>query len=116
MDKLEQYRQWIQALLTEYVATPISNGAIESQTLFDTQRDHYQVTNVGWDGHRRVYGCVLRLDIKDARFGCSRIQRRCESRTSWRQWVWQRMILSWDLKRPMCANMRALGWLKLSRI
>ena len=29
MDKLEQYRQWIQALLTEYVATPISNGAIE---------------------------------------------------------------------------------------
>ena len=55
MDKLEQYRQWIQALLTEYVATPISNGAIESQTLFDTQRDHYQVTNVGWDGHRRLY-------------------------------------------------------------
>ena len=54
MDKLEQYRQWIQALLTEYVATPISNGAIESQTLFDTQRDHYQVTNVGWDGHRRL--------------------------------------------------------------
>ena len=29
MDKLEQYRQWIQALLTEYVATPISNGAID---------------------------------------------------------------------------------------
>src|SRR4028118_2443856 len=67
MDKLEQYRQWIQALLTEYVATPISNGAIESQTLFDTQRDHYQVTNVGWDGHRRVYGCVLHLGIKDGK-------------------------------------------------
>jgi len=67
MDKLEQYRQWIQALLTEYVATPISNGAIESQTLFDTQRDYYQVTNVGWDGHRRVYGCVLHLDIKDGK-------------------------------------------------
>ena len=67
MDKLEHYRQWIQALLTEYVATPISNGAIESQTLFDTQRDHYQVTNVGWDGHRRVYGWVLHLDIKDGK-------------------------------------------------
>ncbi len=21
--------------------------------------------NVGWDGHRRVYGCVLHLDIKN---------------------------------------------------
>jgi PIN domain nuclease of toxin-antitoxin system len=39
MDKLEHYRQSIQALLTEYVATPISNGAIESQIIFDTQRD-----------------------------------------------------------------------------
>src|SRR4028118_675972 len=49
--------------------------------------------------------------LRMARFGCSRIQRRCESRTSWWQWVWQRMILSWDFKRPMCANIRALGWL-----
>ena len=37
MDKLEQYRQWIQALLTEYVATPISNGAID-QTVDKTRQ------------------------------------------------------------------------------
>jgi hypothetical protein len=47
MDKLEQYRQAIQTLLTEYVQVPISNGEIESQTVFDTQRDHYQVMDVG---------------------------------------------------------------------
>lgn len=23
--------------------------------------------NVGWDGHRRVYGCVLHLDIKQGK-------------------------------------------------
>jgi hypothetical protein len=23
--------------------------------------------NVGWDGHRRVYGCVLHLDIKEGK-------------------------------------------------
>ncbi len=67
MDKLEQYRQWIQALLTEYVATPISNSAIETQTIFDTQQDRYQVVNVGWNGNRRVQGCVLHLDIKDGK-------------------------------------------------
>lgn len=25
------------------------------------------VMNVGWDGHRRVYGCVLHLDIKQGK-------------------------------------------------
>lgn len=67
MDKLAHYRQTIQALLTDYVKTPIANGEIESQTVFDIQRDHYQVMDVGWDGHRRVHGCVLHLDIKDGK-------------------------------------------------
>jgi XisI protein len=67
MDKISHYRQVIQRLLTEYVQTPISNGEIESQTVFDTQHDHYQVMNVGWDGYRRVHGCVLHLDIKDGK-------------------------------------------------
>lgn len=67
MDKLEQYRQVIQTLLAEYVKTPIANGEIESQMVFDTQRDHYQVMDVGWDGYRRVHGCVLHLDIREGK-------------------------------------------------
>jgi XisI protein len=67
MDKLNLYRQAIQAILRDYVKVPISNGEIESQTVFDTQQDHYQVMNVGWDGNRRVHGCVLHLDIKDSK-------------------------------------------------
>lgn len=63
MDILEQYRQIIQSILTEYAAIPIANGEIDSYTVFDTQQDHYQVVNIGWDGDRRVYGCVLHLDI-----------------------------------------------------
>jgi hypothetical protein len=59
---VEEYRSWIQAYLNDYVSTPIANGEIESYTVFDTQEDHYQVMNVGWDGHRRVHGCVLHLD------------------------------------------------------
>lgn len=63
MDILEQYRQIIQSILTEYAAIPIANGEIDCYTVFDTQQDHYQVVNIGWDGDRRVYGCVLHLDI-----------------------------------------------------
>lgn len=67
MDKLEQYRQYIQKLLVEYAATPIANGDIESQTIFDTQQDRYQVMNVGWDGYRQVHGCVMHLDIRNGK-------------------------------------------------
>ncbi|MGK7877365.1 MAG: XisI protein [Xenococcaceae cyanobacterium] len=64
MDILDSYRLIIQSLLTDYAAIPIANGLIDCYTVFDTKQDHYQVMNVGWDGHRRVYGCVLHLDIK----------------------------------------------------
>ncbi|WP_420807068.1 element excision factor XisI family protein [Trichormus azollae] len=37
---------------------------VNCYTIFDTKQDHYQVMNVGRDGYRRVYGCVLHLDIK----------------------------------------------------
>lgn len=67
MDTLETYRDIIQSLLADYAAIPIANGEIECYTVFDTQQDHDQVMNVGWDGHRRVYGCVLHIDIKDGK-------------------------------------------------
>ena len=64
MDSLDDYRHIIHSILTDYAAIPIANGLIDCYTVFDTKQDHYQVMNVGWDGHRRVYGCVLHLDIK----------------------------------------------------
>jgi XisI protein len=67
MDKLEQYRQIIQTILSDYAKTPVANGEIESQLVFDTERDHYQVMDVGWDGYRRVHGCVLHLDIQEGK-------------------------------------------------
>lgn len=65
MDKLGTYRKIIQDILREYVMTPIANGEIDSQTIFDLQQDRYQVIDIGWDKHRRVHGCVLHLDIKE---------------------------------------------------
>ena len=67
MDTLATYRNIIQTLLSEYATAPISNGAIDCYTVFDTQQEHYQVMNVGWEGHRRVYGWVLHLDIKEGK-------------------------------------------------
>ncbi|MBR8840394.1 MAG: XisI protein [Stigonema ocellatum SAG 48.90 = DSM 106950] len=64
MDSLSQYRTIVQTILSEY-SDRRSTDEIESQCCFDLQRDHYQIVNVGWENHRRVYGCVLHLDIKN---------------------------------------------------
>jgi len=39
----------------------------EIQTIFDTERDHYQLLYVGWRGNKRDFGCILHLDIKDGK-------------------------------------------------
>ena len=67
MDTIESYRQIIQSLLTAYAAIPIANGQIDCYTVFDTKQDRYLIINVGWDSYRRVYGCVLHLDIKNGK-------------------------------------------------
>ena len=34
-------------------------------TIFDTERNHYQIVHVGWENKQRVYGCSMHIDIKD---------------------------------------------------
>lgn len=63
MAKLEQYRQAIQEVLQPYSEIKSSQEEVESELIFDTIRDRYQVVHVGWSNHRRIYGCILHLDI-----------------------------------------------------
>ncbi|MEI2577631.1 XisI protein [Scytonema sp. PRP1] len=65
MAKLDDCRSYIKQLLTTYSQYGKSEGEVEVQTIFDTEHDHYQLVYVGWQKNRRVYGCVLHLDIKD---------------------------------------------------
>ncbi len=67
---VERYRQYIQQLLTErsqHVSAHANAQEYEVQTLFDTQRDHYQLLHVGWRGNKRSFGCILHLDIKNGK-------------------------------------------------
>ena len=64
MEQLNQYRQWIQQLLTEHNKLKPSYGNLEQFTVFDTQNDHYQLVTVGWEGDRRVFSCLVHIDIK----------------------------------------------------
>ena len=64
MDKLEKYRQIIQELLIKYSRYQIKDERIETQLIFDTERNHYQILELGWESYDRIYNCVIHLDIK----------------------------------------------------
>jgi len=64
MAAVDRYRQLVQDLLQAYSELKASNEAVEAEAIFDVERDRYQVVHIGWSNKRRIYGCVLHLDIK----------------------------------------------------
>ncbi|MBK9336734.1 MAG: XisI protein [Lewinellaceae bacterium] len=66
MDKLVKYPISSGTPFRNMPRPPKKKG-IEEQLLFDTQRDHYQVLALGWEKGRRVYFCVLHLDIRNGK-------------------------------------------------
>jgi XisI protein len=67
MAELTEYQTKIQNLLTELAAYGSSDLEVESQLVFDVERNHYQLMHVGWRNKHRIYGCVVHLDIKDGK-------------------------------------------------
>ena len=68
MDKLKRYRAIAARIINEYASYKPAHGEIETEAVIDTERDHYQVMNVGWQGESRVHGCVIHLDIINGKF------------------------------------------------
>ncbi len=67
MDKITQYREYIKTLLTNYAKDDISTEEVDVQLIFDTENDHYQWMNVGWEHLNRVYITIIHLDIKNGK-------------------------------------------------
>ncbi len=67
MEKIAQYRQCIQTLLSQYAQDDPVAENVEVQLIFDSDRDHYQWMNVGWQEFNRVYHCIIHFDIKDGK-------------------------------------------------
>ena len=66
MEKLNQYRQHICALLQDFVAEDP-----DTHLVFDTERDRYLAIHNSWNDDSRIYGCAIHLDLID---GCVWIQ------------------------------------------
>jgi hypothetical protein len=64
MERVEQYRQCIRQLITRHAEGWQTQPDIECQLVFDTEHDHYQLLDVGWQDLKHIYNCYLHLDIR----------------------------------------------------
>ncbi len=67
MDTIETYRQIIEKILGEYSQFDYAYGDIEKMVIFDRQNDHYLLLAIGWEGAKRVHGCIIHIDILDGK-------------------------------------------------
>lgn len=58
------YREAVQDFMQEMADLFARDKQFETQLLMDEKRDHYQLLQLGWQNERRVYGCVLHIDVK----------------------------------------------------
>lgn len=65
MERIKNYRRIVKEVLEEYAQNKSAFPEIETQLIFDTTRDHYQVVKVGWHELDRTYGCSVHIDIKN---------------------------------------------------
>ncbi len=72
MDRIEKYRKYIRKLLTEQAMLENANSDVECQLIFDTEHDHYQLLDIGWQEMKRIYNCFIHLDIKDGKIWIQR--------------------------------------------
>jgi hypothetical protein len=45
---------------------------IECKTVFDKENDSYLLITIGWDGAKRIHGCLVHLDIIDGKIWVQR--------------------------------------------
>jgi len=62
----EHYRQSIRQFLEKYVDTWREKD-VETQLIIDSDRDHYLLLRVGWEGEKRINYSVFHFDIKDGK-------------------------------------------------
>jgi hypothetical protein len=69
---IEKYRELIKSLSEKYSHDNSEERDVESHIAFDRERDCYVMFHVGWRGEKRVYGCVMHIEIKEGKIWIQR--------------------------------------------
>ncbi|HIK08004.1 MAG TPA: XisI protein [Trichormus sp. M33_DOE_039] len=72
MDTGDNYRRIVKDVLVAYTQIPYSYANIECKTVFDRENDRYLLITLGWDGAKRIHGCLVHIDIIDGKIWVQR--------------------------------------------
>ena len=64
MDKLNQYRPIVKAIVTEIAEMTPSDENSETQLIMDDERGHYVLCSIGWQNIIREYLPFVHIDLK----------------------------------------------------
>lgn len=67
MDKLNKYREIVRKTILKYAQFRPSHGQIELHPVFDQERDHYALMQVGWDRGKRIRGNLIYITLKQGK-------------------------------------------------
>lgn len=67
MDQLDRYRAIVRRLIEDYASYKPAYGDIQTEDVIDSERDHYEVVQLGWNADRRVHGSIIHIDIRDGK-------------------------------------------------
>ena len=60
-----QLKQAILQVLQDYIDFLGRDPETQLQIIVDEKNDHYLLTEIGWQGQRRIYGTLIHCDIID---------------------------------------------------
>ena len=91
---LSRYREIIESILTEYTKIPYAYGEIQTEAVFDRERDRYLLMNTGWDLGQRVHWRLVHKEHIVLAFKPLEMRRHTEFATVWHNQVQQFLRIS----------------------
>lgn len=70
--EIEKYRKIIKTIVEKHSEYNSDDKEVETQIAFDSDRDRYLMFHIGWRGERRVFSCVIHIEIKSGKIWIQR--------------------------------------------
>jgi len=70
--EIDKYRETIKLIIEKHSSGDCEDPEVETQIAFDRDRDLYLMFHLGWRGEKRVYGCVIHIEIKEGKIWIQR--------------------------------------------
>lgn len=64
MDRIKHYQQLVEQVLTQYLELNYANGDIQNEPIFNREVGQFVIMSSGWQGARRIHGCLLHLKMQ----------------------------------------------------